>query len=259
MNRIIELSLTRLIVAYIFIAMVIAFISARRMRREKEVVLATLRMTLQLVAVGYVLVYIFENANPFFTVGAILLMEVFAVHNIFRRVKIPLSYQLKKIIALSMGAGNLVTIVFFLFAVIGLSPWYDPRYFIPIAGMIIGNSMTGISLGVFKMVDGFKSRRSFIEAALMLGASPGVAAREVVNSSFDAAILPVINIMVGMGIVFLPGMMTGQILAGVSPVTSIKYQLAIMLAITGSVALTVIIFIILSFKTFFNSAAQLKL
>ncbi len=260
MNQgIIDISLLQVLFAYVFILLIIWYIKLRKMGREWEVVTATVKMTLQLIAVGYVLSYIFERSYPFLTVIAVILMEIFAVHNIFRRVKTPLSKKVKKIILISMIGGNFVSIIFFLFAVIRLSPWYDPRYFIPISGMIIGNSMTGISLGVFKMIEGFRSRREKIEAALMLGALPAKAAEDVVNSAFDAAILPVINSMVGMGIVFLPGMMTGQILAGINPVTAIKYQLVIMLAISGSVAMTVILFILFSFKTFFNKDGQLAL
>ncbi|NLV47233.1 MAG: ABC transporter permease, partial [Clostridiaceae bacterium] len=80
---------------------------------------------------------------------------------------------------------------------------------------------------------------------------------QILDNAFDAAILPTINSMVGMGIVFLPGMMTGQILSGISPVTAIEYQIAIMLGILGSVALTVILFIQIGYKTFFNEQDQL--
>jgi putative ABC transport system permease protein len=100
------------------------------------------------VLVGFILVYLFENINPFITVAVVLIMEVFAIYNIFKRVKIDLSREIKKTIAISMSIGTLTTIAFFIFIVVGFVPWYDPRYFIPLAGMLIGNSMTGISLGV---------------------------------------------------------------------------------------------------------------
>ncbi len=147
--------------------------------------------------------------------------------------------------------------MFFIVVVLGVAPWYNPRYFIPIAGMLIGNSMTGISLGVNRLVDGMRSQRHVIESALMLGATPKMAAKNYVNAAFDAAILPTINSMVGMGIVFLPGMMTGQILSGTSPVTAIEYQIVIMLGILGSVTLTVIMFVQLAYKSFFNAQQQL--
>ena len=91
----------------------------------------------------------------------------------------------------------------------------------------------------------------------MLGATPKMAAKQIVDNAFDSAILPTINSMVGMGIVFLPGMMTGQILSGTSPVTAINYQIAIMLGVLGSVSLTVILFVQLGYKTFFNDQDQL--
>lgn len=251
-----DISLGQLLAGYAFFTILAALIYSYRMRREGELLFAALRMSLQLLLVGYLLLYIFENPGPLFSIGVVLAMETFAVRNIYRRVKVPISDRLKKDIAVSMGVGNLLTILFFLFAVIGISPWYDPRYFVTISGMIIGNSMIGISLGVFKLTEGLKSRKREIEAALMFGASPERAASESVRGSFDAAILPVINSMVGMGIVFLPGMMTGQILAGASPLLSIRYQIAIMLAISGFVVLTLLIFIRISFRSFFNRAAQ---
>lgn len=216
-------------------------------------------MTLQLGLIGYVLVYIFDNPSPFYTIIFIVLMEVFAIINIFKRVKEEISPRLKKVIALSMVAGNLVSILYFLFIVIRVAPWYNPRYFIPITGMLIGNSMTGISLGVSRLVGGIESKKNQIEAALMLGAKPKLAVKGIIDNAFDAAILPTINSMLGMGIVFLPGMMTGQILAGLSPLSAIKYQITIMLGILGSVSLTVIIFINLAYKSFFNKDSQLTL
>lgn len=227
--------------------------------REKEIALATFRMTIQLVFAGYLLVYLFANSHPLLTVAATAIMLIFAINNITKRIKSPLSPQIKKVVALSMTAGTLINLLYFLFVVIALSPWYEPRYFIPIAGMIIGNSMTGIALGVNSLIEGMHSQKDLVEGALMLGATPKMAAKPLVDCAFDSAIIPTINAMVGMGIVFLPGMMTGQILAGVSPLTAIEYQIAIMLGIVGSVTLTVILFMELGYKTFFNKEQQLKL
>ena len=97
-----------------------------------------------------------------------------------------------------------------------------------------------------------------VEEILILGGSPKEAAKEVVNSAFEAAIMPTITSMMSAGIVILPGMMTGQILAGASPLVAISYQLAIMLAILGSVALSVIIMLSIGYRLYFNSEAQLK-
>ena len=257
MDAVINLQLWQMAAAYIFVVLLLFIVRARGISREKEILISTVRMTLQLILTGYILVYLFNNIHPVYTIMVIAIMEVFAIYNIFKRTKKQLSKSLKQIVALSMLLGTLSSLLYFLLVVINISPWYDPRYFIPIAGMIIGNSMTGISLGVTRLVDGMHTQRHLIESALMLGATPKTAAKEIVNNAFDSAILPTINSMVGMGIVFLPGMMTGQILSGVSPVTAIEYQIAIMLGILGSVALTVVIFVQLGYKTFFNHESQL--
>lgn len=254
---VLNLEIWQMSAAYIFIIILLIIVKTRGISREKEILISTIRMTLQLILTGYILVYLFDNVNPVLTVLVILIMEVFAIYNIFKRVKVNLSTSLKKIIALSMTAGTLSSLIYFILIVINISPWYDPRYFIPIAGMLIGNSMTGISLGVNRLVDGMNSQKHLVESALMLGATPKVASKHIVDNAFDSAILPTINSMIGMGIVFLPGMMTGQILSGTSPVTAIEYQIAIMLGILGSVSLTVIIFVNLGYKTFFNNQNQL--
>lgn len=257
MNDVNTLHLWQLGSAYVFILIILFFIKIRKIPREKELLISTVRMTLQLILVGHLLVYVFSNASPWYTLLALVLMESFAIHNVFSRVKGRVSKKLKKIIALSMLFGTISSIGYFIVIVMSIDPWYDPRYFIPISGMLIGNSMTGICLGVSRLVEGMKDQSHMIESSLMLGATPKVASKKVVDSAFDAAILPSLNSMVGMGIVFLPGMMTGQILSGTSPVTAIQYQIVIMLGIVGSVTLTIMLFVLLGYKTFFNAQDQL--
>jgi putative ABC transport system permease protein len=259
MDKVINLQTWQMVSAYVFIVILLFIVRLKGIPREKEIIISSIRMTLQLILTGYILMFLFENSNPFIIIFVIGIMEAFAVYNIFKRVKVNLSQKLKKIIAISMVAGTTASLLYFIFVVINLSPWYDPRYFIPIAGMLIGNSMTGISLGVNRLVDGMTTQKHLIESALMLGASPKTASKEIVDNAFDSAILPTINSMVGMGIVFLPGMMTGQILSGTSPITAIEYQIAIMLGILGSVALTVILFVQFGYKTFFNEQHQLNI
>ncbi|SHK18684.1 putative ABC transport system permease protein [Anaerobranca californiensis DSM 14826] len=257
MDGIIELQLWRMVAAYIFVVILLFIVKLRGISREKEILISSIRMTLQLILVGYILVYIFNNINIFASIIAIIIMELFAIHNIYKRTNRKLSKALKNIIALSMLLGTLSTLIYFLIIVVNIYPPYDPRYSIPIAGMLIGNSMTGISLGVKTLIDKMYSEKHLVEGALMLGATPKVSTKEIIDSAFDSAILPTINSMVGMGIIFLPGMMTGQILSGISPVTAVKYQIAIMLGILGSVSLTVILFVQLGYKTFFNEESQL--
>ncbi|MBC2721428.1 iron export ABC transporter permease subunit FetB [Desulfosporosinus sp.] len=255
----IDLSIWQMTAAYIFILVLIVIVRFKGIPREKEILISSLRMTIQLVLVGYILAFVFEHSHPVYTLGIITIMLIFAINNIFNRTILQLSSEIKKIIALSMTLGILASITYFVLIVLQVYPWYEPRYIIPIAGMIIGNSMTGISLGVKTLVEGMTTHKQLVEAALILGATPKRASEQIVKSAFDAAMMPTINSMVGMGIVFLPGMMTGQILGGASPVIAIEYQIAVMLGIVGSVSLTVLLFVQLGYKTFFNSRSQIKL
>ena len=258
MNEIVEIGPWRLIAAYGFLLLLFLLVKGQGIGREKEIFWSALRMTVQLIAMGYVLIYLFEYERLLITLLVLVAMEFFAVHNIYRRVKVPLKKKLRRVIIFSMVTGSTFTLFYFLLVVLNLEPWYQARYFIPIAGMLIGNSMTGISLGVERLVGEMKAKKELIEGALMLGATPKEATRQVVKDTFTSAIMPTVNSMMGMGIVFLPGMMTGQILSGVSPLTAIEYQIAIMLGILGSVSITVFIFIRLGYLTFFNQYSQLE-
>ncbi len=258
MNTILQLTPVQVGLAYVFVLLVLLFLRLTGIRREKELLISSIRMTLQLILVGYLLVWVFANPHPLITILIIVIMESFAVFTIWRKFRKVLTRELTRVIAGSMAIGTLSCITYFLLIVVQATPWFNPQYFIPIAGMMIGNSMTGISLAVKNLTEGMTVQRNIVEEALVLGATPRDAAREIMNGAFDAAILPTIHSMVGMGIVFLPGMMTGQILSGTDPTTAIAYQIAIMLGILGSVSITVFLMIQFGYKTFFNAQQQLR-
>lgn len=251
-----DFTIWQVALAYVFIIILFIIVRMKKIPRERLVILSAVRMTLQLIIVGYVLVYILDNPSPWITLLVILVMLTFATFNVYQRTKPMITFSFKKLIALAMFTGIIVNLAYFMFVVLQLDPWYDPQYFIPMGGMIIGKTMTGVSLGVNSLLTGMKDRQEKIEGAIMLGASPRMAARSIVNEAFDQAMLPTINAMVGMGIVFLPGMMTGQIIAGQAPVTAVKYQIAVMLGVAGTVSITVLIFLHLAYKNFFNAREQ---
>ena len=257
MNEIIEIPIQQLALAFFYVLAVVLIVRRMGIPREMQIITAALRMTIQLVLAGYVLIYVFDS-DALWLIALILFgMESFAIYNAIKRTNMELSAGIKRIIAIAIPAGTLGSLAFFLVGVVGGDAWRDPQYVIPLAGMIVGNAMTGVSLGVVRMVDGVRTQRASIETALMLGATPKAATRHIVRNAFDAALLPTINSMVGIGIVSLPGMMTGQILAGTSPLIAIRYQIAIMLGIMGSVAFAVLILVEWGYRTFFNSEAQL--
>ena len=257
-NSVMDLSILNLAIADVFVLVLLVIFRTRGIRREKMILIATTRMTIQLSIMGYILLYVFENPSWWLTLLMLSIMLGFAVYNATKRVRYEMNRELKRLIAFSMVIGYLCTAVLFMLLVLQVRPWFNPQYFIPISGMIIGNAMTGIALGANRLCANLQDHREKIEKSLMLGASPKTASHDEVNDAFDSAILPTMNNMMTMGIVSLPGMMTGQMLSGTFPLTAIKYQIGIMLAILGCTAVTVVIFVTLGYNSFFTRHASLK-
>ena len=258
MDRAVDLNLWQLAAAGVYVIVTLLLVRWLGVRREKEIVTAVLRMTIQLFIAGYLLTWVFDRPH-FLTVLAILLvMLTFAVINSIRRINEYVPVPLRKVMAVSLVIGAVSSLAFFLLVIVQNGSWQEPRYVIPIAGMIVGNSMTGVALGASRLIQGMQDQRPAIEGALMLGATPKASSRRVVQQAFDAAILPTVNTMVGIGIVSLPGMMTGQILAGQDPQVAIRYQIAIMVGIMAAVAVSVVILVEWGYRSFFTPAAQLR-
>jgi putative ABC transport system permease protein len=219
---------------------------------------AALRMGVQLFAVGYVLHLVFALRSAGVVLAILLLMMGLAVHTVAGRVKekMPGFYRVVGL-AILVGCGS--GTFYFCLLVIGLDPWYEPRYLIPLAGMIIGNSMTGASLAAERLGEEIRARRTEIETALCLGATARQACQPAVSRAFYAGLIPSINAMAAMGIVFLPGMMTGQILSGTAPMMAVRYQIAIMCVITGSVAICCFMILQQGYRCYFNQFEQLVL
>ncbi len=257
MSDLLTIELWRLAASYLFLILLLVMSLLLKLGRGREFFVATVRMTLQLVLAGYILEMVFRQQHVLVTLAILLFMQVFALVTIFGRVKGKIGPRLKRVVSLALFVGTSLPLAYFMLVVIAADPWYEPRFFIPIAGMTVGNSMTGITLGAERLARVFQTTRARIEESLMLGATPQMAVSEFLSDTFNAAIIPTVNSMLGMGIIFIPGMMTGQILAGASPVDAIKYQIVIMMGILGSVAFAVFIIIQLGYRTFFNERAQL--
>ena len=156
-----------------------------------------------------------------------------------------------------MAAG--IVTVFALSTQFHADPWYDPRYAIPILGMILGNAMTGVSLALDRLLSDADSGRAKIEARLALGHTFRDAMQGPLRSAMRAGLIPTVNGMAAAGVVSLPGMMTGQILAGVNPVEAVKYQLLIMFLIAGGTALGVFCSVMIALKRLTDSRQRLRL
>ena len=241
---------------YAFVAVTILVASLFKLSRDKEIIVATLRMTVQLLIMGYVLNYIFEWKSALLAVGMICVMEGFAVDNAIRRARVFLRWRLKVIAGGVLCVGTLLSLVIFLLFVLGLQS-FNTRYIITICGMLLGNTMTGLSIAIRALANGFERENAKIESALMLGATPFQASSGLIREAFTLSAMPNVNSMMGMGIVALPGMMTGQILSGMSPLVATKYQIAILLGQSGTITLCCAAFLMLGYRTFFNRQAQL--
>lgn len=254
---IIDLGLAQLALGYALILLTVALSRLRGIGQEREMLWASFRMILQLLAVGYVLHLVFAIDHPLPVLLIVLAMAGFSIQVMAGRVKakMPAFYRVVST-AIFAGCGGVT--FFFVVLVVGPDPWYDPRYLIPLAGMIIGNSMNGASLAAERLSAEMRERREEIEVSLCLGASARQASREAVRSAFRAALIPTTNTMAAMGLVSLPGMMTGQILSGTDPVIAVKYQIAIMFAITGSVGVTAFLILLQGSRRYFTPAHQLR-
>jgi len=204
----------------------------------RRVLIAAARMVVQLVLVGLVLKTLFALTSPLWTGVAALAMILFAGREIMARQDRRLTglwgYGLGTTCMLLAAA---IVTVFALTSSVRPDPWYDPRYAIPLLGMILGNTMTGISLGLHALTTGLVRERTGVEAQLALGATRFEAVRPVVRAALTSALMPIVNSMAATGLVALPGMMTGQILAGVAPEEAVKYQILIMFLIAGGTTL----------------------
>ena len=251
-----DISTTQLILSFAFILVLLIISKLKGLSNQVLIIVASLRMTVQLLITSYLLQYILKSDSPWITLLILVIMEAFAIFNVYKRSKVNKN-KLKQIVAICFVGSSLVSIFYYIIIVLAVKPWYDPRYFITICGMLIGNTMTGMSLAINSYKNALHDQRDKIEAALMLGAKPKDAVSKISREAFSSAILPTLNSMLGMAIVLLPGMMTGQILSGTDPMSAILYQITIMVAIVGTVGITTSIFTSLAYKAFFNKREQI--
>jgi putative ABC transport system permease protein len=221
------------------------------LRLEKDLAIATVRTYLQLFALGLVLRWVFGIDSPWLVLGMLVVMVAAAARTIVRRAPdAPAGLFGSSFVSMAL-TGFIVT-----FAVTGLvvqvDPWYRAQYVIPIAGMVLGNSMTGIALALERTFADLDAREGELLSLVALGASPWEAAGPSVRTAVTAALIPTVNSMAAAGIVFIPGMMTGQILAGADPLAAAGYQIVVMLMVAAATALGSVLAVLLTFHKRFS-------
>lgn len=240
MTSYVPLAYSDLIVAAALVAINGAISFAYGLKLEKTLAIASLRMIVQLAAVALILKFIFAQTSPLWTILFASVMAVFAGAEIIMRQEHRFSGWRAMLLSSSPAflAGLMTT--FIALAVIQPQPWHAPRILLPLLGMLVGNALSGVALVLDSMTATAIRERSQIEARLALGATRFVAFEDIMRRSLRTGLMPILNAMAAAGVVSLPGMMTGQILAGIDPVDAAKYQVLIMFLIAGATSIAVL-------------------
>ncbi|MGX8699882.1 MULTISPECIES: ABC transporter permease [unclassified Caproiciproducens] len=224
----------------------------QKLRLEKETLISVIRAVIQLFAVGYVLQFIFRLRNPAVTTLIVLFMIFNAAFNAAKRGKGIKNGILISFLSILVGAGATLSVL-----VLSGAVRYEANQIIPISGMIISNAMVAIGLCYRQLTGDFKSRRNEVEIKLSLGADLLPASMDILRDSIRTGMVPTIDSTKTLGIVSLPGMMTGLILAGISPLMAIRYQIMVTFMLLSTTAISSFMACFLSYRTFFNERKQL--
>ena len=256
MNTIIELSPWQVLIAAGLIGVSASVSVLYRLGMERTLALAAVRTIIQLTAVGYLLEWVFSLDAWYAVLPLLLTMTLLAAQAAIGRTqrRYPGMYGVA-LLAIFSSAGSIL--MFAMLAVIQVEPWWTPRYIIPILGMILGNSLTGVSLGLDRFVSGLVDQRAQIELYLSHGATRQEAVQPLRAEAVRVGMIPLINAMMVAGTVSLPGMMTGQILSGTPPKTAVAYQIVVMFLLAGSTALGTVGVVRLSERLLFDSHDRL--
>ena len=227
---------------------------------SRQILVAALRTTVQLLLVGLVLRAVFENVYWGWITLIAAVMLLAAGREVMARQKRPLRGGWGfGVGTLSMFVSSFAVTILALVVIIGGDPWYAPQYAIPLLGMLLGNTMNGVSLGMGRLTESAWQQRAVLEQRLLLGQSRQEAISDLRRDAVRTGMIPIINSMAAAGIVSLPGMMTGQILAGSPPVEAVKYQILIMFLIAGGTGFGVMASIGITARRLFDDRHRLRL
>ncbi|WP_054032259.1 ABC transporter permease [Desulfatitalea tepidiphila] len=231
-----------------------------RLQLEGQLAVAAIRMTIQLMLVGFVLKTLFTHVHLGWIALVACVMLLAAGREVLGRQKRRFAglwgFGLG---TLSMFISSFAVTILALGVLIRPQPWYEPQYAIPLLGMLLGNTMNGIALGMDRLTSSAWDQRTLIEGRLMLGQSWRRAIEVPRRESVRSGLIPIINSMMAAGLVSLPGMMTGQILGGNPPMEAVKYQILIMFLISGGTGLGTLVAIGLGARRLFDERQRLRL
>jgi len=218
---------------------------------ERKLIWAAVRTVVQLLAIGYVLGWVFNFAQWYVVLPLMAAMTLIAgLSASDRGRRTDAGQRVDSVVSIWLSSWLIAAVG--LFAVIRIHPWYEPQYAIPSLGMILGNTLTGVSLGIERMTQELTAGRSAVEMSLALGATRWEAAQGPARQAVRAGMIPTLNQMTVVGLVSLPGMMTGQVLAGQPPIQAVRYQIIIMFLIAAASALGTVCAVLLTYRRLFS-------
>ncbi|HHP7231095.1 MAG TPA: iron export ABC transporter permease subunit FetB [Xenococcaceae cyanobacterium] len=256
MNGAIELDSVDLALALGIMGITIVLSLWQNLGLEKQLAIGTGRSLLQLLVVGYVLDLVFALNNWLAVLAIVIVMLSIAAITARNRIDGKLKGILP-IVWLSLFSSTALTLGYVIIFIIQPRRWYEPQYFIPLAGMILGNAMNGAALAGDRLVNSLKQNRQVVETHLSLGATPKKAIFRYQKEAIRTSLIPTLNNMMVVGLVSLPGMLTGQVIAGSNPLNAASYQILILFAIVGTNLITTLLVTETLYRRFFNREMQL--
>lgn len=258
MDPLITLEPTDLPWALGMMAIAIGLSSWQQLGLELSLAIATGRTILQLTVVGYVLAVVFALDNPIPVLGILLVMLTIATITARNRIgkKIP---RVIPIVFGSIFFCTALTLIYTNLFIVQPDTWYKPQYLIPLGGIVLGNAMNGAAIAGERLASTISSSSLEIETHLSLGATPQQAVAGYRKDAIRAGLIPTLNSMMVVGIVTLPGIITGQLLSGIDPLNAASYQILIMFMLAFTNLITTLLVTQGLMRQFFNAQAQLRL
>ena len=260
MNSVIPLSAIDLGIAASLVVLLALLTWWLHLGISRRLLIAAARTVVQLLLLGLVLKYLFDSSNPALIMLIAFVMVAVAGREVMVRQHRPFKgawgYGLG---TLSMFISSFAITIFSLSLIVSPEPWYLPQYSIPLLGMMLGNTMTGVALTMDSLTTSAWQQRAVIEQRLMLGEDWRSAIRDIARQSLRTGMIPILNAMAAAGIISIPGMMTGQLLSGSSPFEAAKYQILIMFMIAAGTGFAAVMSSWFGAKRLFDDRQRLRL
>lgn len=253
----VDLSVWQLGLAVLLVAVVVVVSVRQALGIERDLAIGAVRTVVQLYLVGLILGAVFASAQLHAVLLILVVMTAVATQATVSRLRRPMPGG-HQIAAVALAVSTAATLAYVMTMVVRVRPWYQPQYVIPIAGMILGNAMTSAALAGERLQGDLRSRADEVETMLALGFSGREAVQPIVRASLRAAMIPTVNGMMTVGLVQLPGMMTGQILAGSPPGVAIEYQIVVVFMLAAATAIASLVFVRLAARRYLTAAHQLR-